>query len=133
MLDQLLKQAQPGVNPELEEMVAKLMIGSGSSPQRAQQAVAPQPAPPSALGTGAQTPAAPAGGAAPMVPEEANLTYQALIRKGVPPQLAQQALANPQLLRDLLMQLYRGTGPQEQPPALAGGVQGRMSPPAPGM
>lgn len=129
MLEDLLKQSRPGVNPELEDMVAKLMMGSGSSPQRATNAVqAPAPAP-SALGTGAQAPAAPAGGTAPMAPEEANLTYQALIRKGVPPQIAQQAIANPQLLRDLLGQLYRGAGPQEQPPALASGTPGRMSAP----
>lgn len=131
MLDDILKQAQPGINPELESMIARLMQGSGSSPQRAAAATAPQAPPPSALGTGAATPAAPAGGAEPMLPEEANLTYQALIRKGVPPQVAQQAIANPQMLRDLLGQLYRGAGPQEQPPALAS-MPGRMSAPAPG-
>src|SRR5688572_6961914 len=129
MLEDILKQAKPGVNPQLEEMVAKLMMGSGSSPQRAQAATQPQAAPQSTLGTGAQMPSAPAGGAQPMAPEEANLTYQALIKRGVPPQVAQQAIANPQMLRDLLTQIYRGTGPQEQPPALASGVPGRMSAP----
>lgn len=132
MLNDFLKQAQPGVNPELEQMVARLMMGSGSSPQRAaESAQAPAP-PPTALGTGAQGVSAPAGGNPPMAPEEANLTYQTLIKRGVPPQIAQQAIANPQLLRDLLTQLYSQTGPQEQPAALASGVPGRMSPPAPG-
>jgi hypothetical protein len=131
MLDELLKQSQPGVNPKLEDMIARLMVNGGATPGQTAsgvQGLQGQQAP-STLGTGAAGVPAPAGAAQPMAPEEANLTYQALIRKGVPPQLAQQALANPKLLRDLLTQIYRQPGPQEAPQMLNGGVPARPTAP----
>lgn len=119
MLEDILKQAQPGVNPQLEAMITKLMQGSGSTPGQAASGVAgmqSQGVSPGTMATGAVAPPSSPGGAQPMAPEEANLTYQALIKKGVPPQVAQQAIANPQMLRELLAQLYKGgggVGPQE--------------------
>lgn len=131
MLDELLKQSQPGVNPELEDLISKLMLSGGATPGQTEsgtKSLQPQLAQ-STLGTGAAGTMAPAGATPPMDAQAANQTYQVLISKGVPPQLAQQALANPQLLRDLLTQIYRQTGPQEQPTALASGTRGRMSSP----
>jgi len=131
MLDDLLKQSQPGVNPKLEEVITSLMRSGGASPGQTQSGVQSlqgqgQPQTMGAGGAGVQPQA---GGTPAMGPEEANLTYQALIRKGVPPQIAQQALANPQMLKDLLMQIYKQTGPQEAPAAMASSQPGRQSAP----
>lgn len=130
-LDDILKQAQPGINPQLEDMIAKLMVSGGASPGMAKAGIQGmgQPTQQTALGTGAQVPAGQPGAAEAMAPEEANMTYQALLRRGVPPQIAQQAIANPKLLRDLLSQIYKQTGPQEQPQMLASGQPNRMSAP----
>lgn len=153
MLEQILEQAKPGVNPELESMISRLMLGSGSSPAQAQggpAAAMRQPLPQSALGTGVQpqgaAPGSPLPGAAPgsmpggqapqMPPEQANRTYQVLVSQGVPPQLAKEAIGNPALLRDILRQLQGsenqgqapGQGPQEQPQMVPGG-NNRMTPP----
>lgn len=117
-LDDLLKQANPGVNPELEAMISRLMLGAGSSADRAAKATAPTAPAPGTLGTGAAG-APPAGaGAAPMppqIPEAANQTYMVLVKQGVPPEIAKQAIANPALLRQLLAKLYSQSGPQELP------------------
>jgi hypothetical protein len=156
MLEQILQQAKPGVNPELEAMISKLMMGSGATPGEAQGGVAGamrQPLPQSALGTGVQpqgaAPGSPLPGAAPgampggqgqqMPPEQANRTYQVLVSQGVPPQLAKEAIGNPALLRDILRQLQGGQdqeqgqgqppiGPQEQPQMVQGN-NNRMTPP----
>lgn len=128
MLNDLLKQSQPGVNPELESMIAKLMQGSGSSPERAMGAVSQSPQEPGAAGTGAATVPAPAGAAQAMGGQESNQTYQVLVARGVPPEVAQQAIGNPAMLRALLQQLYSQSGPQEAPP-MQPGANSRMSAP----
>ncbi len=159
MLEQILQQSQPGVNPELEAMISKLMMGSGSTPAQAQAGPAQamrQPLPQSALGTGAQpqgsAPGSPLPGAAPgaipggqppqMPPEQANRTYQVLVSQGVPPQLAKEAMGNPALLRDILRQLQGGQNQQQGPspqgpqgqgpqgqPQMVQGANHRMTPP----
>lgn len=129
MLDDLLKQAQPGINPELEQMISKLMLAGGASSGQAASGVkglSPQPQP-SNLGIESSTP--PAMGAAPQGGVQDNQTYQILVKKGVPPEIAQQAMNNPQLLKDLLAQVYRQAGPTEAPPALASSQPNRMSAP----
>jgi hypothetical protein len=153
MLEQMLQQSQPGVNPELEEMISKLMMGSGGAAGASQGGAAGamrQPLPQSALGAGGQqqgaapgsplpgaAPGAMPGGQAPQAgPDQGNRTYQVLVSQGVPPQLAKEAINNPALLRDILRQLQGGqnqggqppAGPQEQPQMVQGG-NNRMTPP----
>lgn len=138
MLDQLLQQSSPGINPELEKMIANLMLGAGNSPGRAQGSAAaasrmplPQQSP---LGlqrpTGGQAPeqGGLGGGEAPAA---ANETYQILIQAGVPPELALQAIGNPQLMQTLIMQIQGGMGPQEAPIMQTSGTPAAPSAPPP--
>ena len=134
MLDDILKQSQPGVNPQLEEMVAKMLSASGMAGPQAAAASGQDAAPPGGLGAG---PTAAPGGGLPMggmppstgmpgsgaqAPDASNETYKVLISKGVPPDLARQALGNPEILKQLLAQLFQQQqqpmqqqlGPQEQ-------------------
>ena len=124
MLDQLLKQSQPGINPQLEEMISRLMLGSGSGPVQAQGSAAQaarMPLPQSNLGVG--------GGQQMPGQGEGNETYKILINAGVPPELARQALDNPQLMQTLIMQIQKGVGPQEAPPMQTSGTPARPSAP----
>lgn len=124
MLDDVLKNAQPGVNPQLEDMVAKMLAGSGmAGPQAASAAGRLSPGA-SPLGVGPAPaggmPPAPAGGAAPQGQPgpQGNETFKVLVARGVPPQLAAQAISNPQLLRQLLAKLFQGQqGADQQPQA----------------
>ena len=125
MLEDILQQSRPGVNPQLEEMISKLMMGGAGQEKPGASMPMRQPLPQSALG-------APSGGqAGASAQDQANQTYQILIQQGVPPKLAQQAIADPALLQDILRQLQGGGGPQEQPQMMPSG-NSRMSPPPPG-
>lgn len=135
MLDDVLKRAQPGVNPQLEQMITTMMMNAGASPGQTQSGVKSLGGPQtqSTMGTGVPGAATQAGATPPMAPQEANQTLQILISKGVPPALAQQAIANPQLLKELLAQIFKQggpTGPTEAPQAMASGTPNRVSAPS---
>jgi hypothetical protein len=135
MLDDLLKQAQPGVNPQLEATITRLMQASGASPGQISsgvQGLQGQPAGPVAGAAGTSAPpgqAAPDVGSAQQNPQ-ANATYRALIQAGVPAAVAMQAMQDPKLLQSILAQMSQKTGPQEQGPmAPSAASPSRMSAP----
>jgi hypothetical protein len=107
-----LKQSQPGVNPQLEELVARMLAGSGIAQQT-------QPGP-SGLDGSISGPGgnAPVRGIQQTEPEaQPSQTLRVLVSRGVPPELAQHAIGNPPLLRQLLIALQQ----QGQPTMAAGG------------
>jgi hypothetical protein len=130
MLDDVLKQAQPGVNPQLEEMITTLMRNGGASPGQTQSGVQGLQGPrmQGTMATGVPGAAGQPGATPPMDPAEANQTLRILIQKGVPPAVAQQAIQNPAMLKELLAQIFKQSGPQEQPQAMASSP-GRVSAP----
>jgi hypothetical protein len=94
-----MKQARPGV----KELVARMLAGSGITPQ--------QPAGPSGLDSSVAGPGgnAPVRGIPQTAPEtQPSETYRVLVSRGVPPEIAQQAIGNPPLLRQLLIGLQQG-------------------------
>jgi hypothetical protein len=140
MLDDILKQSQPGVNPQLEEMVAKMLSASGMAGPQAAQASGQQAPPSGGLGAlpapgpgGVGIPGMPGSGA--QAPDESNETYKVLISKGVPPEIARQALGNPEILKQILAKLFQAQqgpamlGPQEQPQMQPSGNNRQSSPP----
>jgi len=135
LLDQMLSEqgGKPGINPQLEEMLAR--FGRG-----AQQGVSPpQTGNPSLQQTGL-TPTAvgmPQGGGATaqaMTPEQANLTYQTLVMRGVPEDTAKAAIGNPQLLQKIILQLFQsqrqqgGAAPMAAQGQTSGGGMGNAAP-----
>lgn len=138
MLDELMRggsgQGAPGENPGIDQLLGRI-----SSMQQTVQGpgggVMPSgsPMPGSAPGgmTGPATSlGAPeidkAGSGAPMDPSQANLTYQMLIKAGVPPQIAKQAIAEPKFLQEILLQIQKTQlgapqmAPQQPQPRPAG-------------
>lgn len=98
----------PGVNPELEQMLSRItalqgqMRAPGGSGMPA-QGMARGPA----MSTGTPQAGAMGGEAPGMQPQQANLTYQALIKFGVPPEVAKQAIANPKFLQEILASISK--------------------------
>lgn len=98
----------PGVNPELEQMLGRLkQLQSPTQGPGGGMPPAPQPGSVQGTPTAQGTPSMPqqAGSAAPMPPEQANMTYQMLVKAGVPPEIAKQAIAEPKFLQEILKQL----------------------------
>lgn len=72
-----------------------------------------------------------------MPPEQANLTYQMLVKAGVPPEIAKQAIGEPKFLQEILKQLAsqqqqqplgvppQGGQPGGQPQASPAGMMGQ--------
>lgn len=124
VLADILKQSQPGVNPQLEEMVAKMLAGSGmAGPQASAAAGSAALSAPGAMGAASGGGGLPLGAPSPgAVPQsggqpgpESNETFRVLVSKGVPPEIAKQAIGNPELMKQLLAKLFQGQqGPQQQ-------------------
>ena len=137
-LDELLRSqatpGSPGSSPELEQMLGRVaQMGGGGAPMAAGAPanVGPGPAP---TAQGAPMTAPQASPGAPMQPEQANMTYQMLIRAGLPPEVAKQALQEPKFLQEILMELQKrqlGAPPQSQAPQA--GAAGQAQRPAPPM
>lgn len=115
MLDELLRSggtegAMGAPDPQVEQLLGRL-----SSTQNAVRGPGGQPAGPPQPGmmqgpaTTQGTPTAPSqpGASGPMAPEQANLTYQMLIKAGVPPEIAKQAISEPKFLQEILMQMQK--------------------------
>lgn len=116
MLDELLRSggadggAMGAADPQVEQLLGRLssvqnaVRGPGGQPQGA-----PQPGMMQGPATSQGTPMAPSqpGASGPMAPEQANLTYQMLIKAGVPPEIAKQAIAEPKFLQEILMQMQK--------------------------
>lgn len=61
---------------------------------------------------------------------ESNETFRVLVSRGVPPEIAKQALANPEILKQLLAKLFQGQqGAQEQPQMAPSPTPNRQSAP----
>jgi len=135
----------PGINPELEQMLTRISAlqqagGAGKSPVPAPGVGGPGGGMPPALGAGGGLPGIAAGAPTsqgtpmapnrpgeqqPMQPQQANMTYQALIKAGVPPQIAQQALGNPKFLQEILASISKQGGQSAIPaPQAVAGVRG---------
>jgi hypothetical protein len=108
----------PNNNPEIEQMLGRL--GQMQSPGGASAGGMPTPpAPgPAPMGQGAPMTAPQAAPGAPAQPEQANATYQMLIKAGLPPEIAQQAMQEPKFLQEILLELQKsqqlGVPPQAQ-------------------
>lgn len=138
MLDELLRSkatpGAPGSSPELEQMLGRITqlqdpqgTPGGMMPANPSQGGGPRGVP-----TMQGTPAAPmqAGSAQGMAPEQANLTYQMLIKAGVPPEIAKQAIAEPKFLQEILVELQKQQlGAPRQAPLVAPGGQAAGTPP----
>lgn len=145
MLDELLRSQSMGagdeVNPELEQMLSRVQQFQGPMGQQGGPTPAgmtPQMPGPRGVPTQQGTPAAPtqAGMAQPMAPEQANMTYQMLVKAGVPPEIAKQAIAEPKFLQEILRELQSqrqlGAPPQSRPQAGQGTpMQGAPARPMP--
>lgn len=141
-LDEMLRGGMPGsapgVNPELEQMLARInaLQSGGIKGPGGGSPVGPGMAPAGAgrpgglaegIPTGQGTPMAPMqpGEAQPMQPQQQNLTYQALVKAGVPVEVARQAMGSPKMLQEILAQLQKSqsgapAGAINNPQAIAG-------------
>jgi hypothetical protein len=129
MLDDILKQSQPGVNPQLEDMVAKMLSGSGmAGPQASAAAQGMGPAALGAPPAPGGAPGMPAGGGG-MAGPEGNETFRVLVSRGVPPEMAKQALTNPEMLRQILAQLFKGQQGAPSEPQMAPSKNPQSAPP----
>lgn len=128
--------AATGNNPEIEQMLGR--ITQLQSPTKAPGGgMPPAPQGPSGTPMTQGTPAAPqqAGSAPGMAPEQANVTYQMLVKAGIPPEIAKQAIAEPKFLQEILVELQKrqqgglGVPPQAQAPMAGPGGPQRLAPP----
>lgn len=109
--------AAPGVNPEIEQMLGRLsQLQQPSGPGGGMPPVSGGPAQgmPSGMPSGAMgAPGGPMGGmgaappASPSASPQSNVTYQMLIKAGVPPEIAKQAIAEPKFLQEILLELQK--------------------------
>jgi hypothetical protein len=128
MLEELLRGGGDGnpmgqqANPQLEQMLGRITQLSGGGGQPGM----PSAPPPGPVRSGPMTQGTPsmpsdAGSAQPMAPEQANVTYQTLIKAGVPAEIAKQAISEPKFLQELLGEIQKrqlGAPPaQPQTPA----------------
>jgi hypothetical protein len=131
----LMGNPEMGANPEIEQMLGRLgqLQSPGGAPAGGMAAPgAPGLAP---MGQGAPMPAPQAAPGAPAQPEQANATYQMLIKAGVPPEMAKQAMQEPKFLQEILLELQKsqqqlGVPPQSQQmaPAMGNGPGTRPAP-----
>ncbi len=134
-LEELLRGGQgvgaaPGINPELEQMLSRISALQTSGVKGPGGGMPPGPGvpmrgAPGTMGQGGQPPGIAAGTPTgqgtpmasmspgeqqPMQPQQANMTYQALIKAGVPEQVAKQAMGSPKLLQEILAQMQKAQG-----------------------
>lgn len=132
-----------GVNPQLEQMLGRISQLQGpSGPGGGMPPVSGGPAMGMPGGMQGGPMAAPGGGMGAMgaAPPEspaaspgANVTYQMLIKAGVPPEIAKQAIAEPKFLQEILLELQKQQlGTQQNQNQAAAGAGAPVNPAARG-
>lgn len=113
----------PGVNPELEQMLGRInQLQPPSGPGGGMPPVSGGPAsglPMAARGV-AQGPMGSPPTPPSIAPEQANLTFQMLLKAGVPPEIAKQAIAEPKFLQEILLEVQKRQLGTQQRTAAAG-------------
>ena len=104
------EMAAPGVNPELEQMLGRIsQLQATKGPGGGMPPVSGGPAAglPMAARGAVQGPMGAPPAPSQIAPEQSNLTFQMLIKAGVPPEIAKQAIAQPKFLQEILLEIQK--------------------------